>query len=815
MDDSILYRYEQAQALMQCQFQHSSPIVNNDVVLPRWVKNSHCFWYIRQTKSGKQYRLIDAETAENREAFDHKVLANALSMLVKQHVDDKNLPIRDVVLSLSPNKIRFTAFKKFWLFDLDEASCYETENYLQQEWSAYGNNPQFSPLNFLNQQQQYLTSPNGKQAVYVSNYNLWLRDNVTREEIALTHDGSADYFYGSGPYDNAVPAQWSPDSRSLLTALWDARNVERRNIIQYIPEDGRMLPMEASYKHMAQSGADCIETWKLVVVEINTGELQTPDYPEMPHFTLGERFTGLFRSNMAWWSADGRRVIFIDLSRGCKVARVVEWDTHTNVTRILLEECSQTYINLRHGVNDPPLILPLPESNELIWFSERSDWGHLYLYDLSTGELKNPVTEGQWLVRNILHYDSERRELLLHTASRDSSISPYYRDIAKVNIDTGEMSTLASGDYDYNVCQYLNFWTFAETTYSTIGYSIDELVHGLSPCGKYIVYTRSRVDCIPESVLIDRNGSEILIVEVADVSGLPDNWCWPEPVTLKSADETTNIYGVVFRPPGFSSDKRYPVVEYCSSGRQIDAMPQGSFDNGTYNGLVYYHGIALAALGFIAVVIEGRGTPLRNKAFRDHHFGDFYYAGDFDDRIAGMRQLAQRYSSMDLNRVGIVSTENMTNSVYALLKHSNFYKVAVLHCYYDPRFGYVRWNEAADGMLDNVTTSYPEDCVKTFGGKILLIQGMLSSLAGATFRLVDALQKANKTFDMLCLPEMSNSMTSYTIRREWDYLVEHLYGTEPPSDFHLETIEERVETSPEFYEPMMVETSKFFSEKCD
>jgi dipeptidyl aminopeptidase/acylaminoacyl peptidase len=168
-------------------------------------------------------------------------------------------------------------------------------------------------------------------------------------------------------------------------------------------------------------------------------------------------------------------------------------------------------------------------------------------------------------------------------------------------------------------------------------------VNGVSPCGQYLVTTRSRVDTVPVSVLIDRDGKEILALETADISGLPSDWHWPEPVKLKGADGETDIYGVVFRPPSFSPDNQYPVVEYSSSMRCFSGLAQGAFSLAPFLGITYFAPAALAALGFIVVIIEGRGTPFRNKIFQDHHFGDLRYTSDLDDRISGIRQLAKRY----------------------------------------------------------------------------------------------------------------------------------------------------------------------------
>ena len=295
---------------------------------------------------------------------------------------------------------------------------------------------------------------------------------------------------------------------------------------------------------------------------------------------------------------------------------------------------------------------------------------------------------------------------------------------------------------------------------------------------------------MPVSVLVDRDGREILTLETADVSGLPDDWQWPEAVKLKAADNETDIYGVVFRPPGFSPEKSYPVVDFISSMRHICCHPQGSFINTPYMGSLYIFAAALATLGFIVVTITGRGTPNRNKAFYTHHYGDHAFTSDFSDRIAGIRQLAERYPYMDLERVGISANENTChNAIYGPLLHSDFYKVTVIHCLPDPRWWESALSEAQEITMSETAplrTAYPEDCVEAFSGKLLLILGLgHGALQAPTMRLVEALKNSNKDFDMLCIPNMHHAVSSYTQRREWDYLVTHLQGGEPPEQYKL------------------------------
>jgi len=802
MLDNILNRYEQAQTLLQGWL--TTKVVKNDIVHPHWIEGSHCFWYIRTTENGNEFCLVDVDTDSNTLAFDHKALADSLALVTGQTVSVDKLPIKEVTITLSPTQICFRAFEKNWQFDVNTATCKETTSAQKLDaniTAAFGDVSRLAEV-FA----QTLASPNGKTEIFIQDHNIWIRNRTSGEESALTQTGtSEESFARSSAFDqdpNTIQALWSPDSKRVLTVQLDTKGITDRNVLHYTPRDGSLYP-QLLPKKMAYPGDEHIDTYRLVIIDVETGHLQAVDYSQLPYMMYTDWMLGFFTLGFGWWSTDSQRAYFIDTSRGSKNVRLVELDTDTGSTKIVFEEKSAAFVRLRHEFGDLPHFLPLPETNELIWFSERSGWAHLYLYDLNTGQLKHQITgdvssdnkepnSGQWLIRDLLHFNPATREILVQTAGRDPAISPYYRDICKINIDSCLLTPLVTGNFDHEVVNK-NGIRIPFLDHLDIDNDTGIGINGISPEGEYIVVTRARVDTIPVSFIIDRQGNELSTVETADISGLPEGWHWPEPVKLKAADDQTDIYGVVFRPLNFSPNDRYPILEYSAHMRTFSGLPRGSFSMAAFLGLGFYQPAALAALGFIVVVIEGRGMPLRNKAFQDHRFGELAGSSDLDDRIAGIRQLAKRYPYMDINRVGITSTEMPGNAIYGLLHPSDFYSVAVLHCFNDPRYNMSVWTEVEDGTADEAVinnNSYPENYLEHFSGKLFLIQGMLAPGMAGIFRLVDALQKSNITFDMLSLPNMANQMTGYTIRREWDYLVTHLQGVEPPEDFKLTTGED-------------------------
>lgn len=774
-------RYQRAQYLMQGI--GTNKIVFNDNLYPFWIGDSDCFWYMKTTKSGdgdlavfgSEYRLVDAQLATNQLAFSHKALATALAESVEQEVDSDNLPITNIEIQFdlqSPEKksiktVNFTAFKQRWVFDVETASCKKI-NANPDEWEI---------------------SPDGKYAVFVRDSNLWVRQLDSGKEHALTIDGQEDFAYGF-PGDGwgfvaepRVQARWSADSQHIFTVQHDSRKVESLPILHHIPKDGSIRPTVESLK-IAYPGDESIATLRLLSIDVKTGRLQDANYRQIP---VTRNSLGFFSSNLGWWGADNKRAYFIDVERDYKTVRLVELDTRTGEVRVLFKETTDTQINLMLNGDELPTFVPLPESNELLWFSERSGWAHLYLYDLETGKLKNTVTEGDWVVRHVVHIDKIRREAYIQTGGRIPDRDPYYRDLCRIHLDTGKLTPLVSTDQDIFAATYKEmdiYYNLAGFPHSLKG------TNGVSPTGNFCVLTKSRADESPASFLVNRQGEMILELEAADVSALPSNWQWPEPVKLVGADDSTDIYGLVFRPSDFSPEASYPILSFTPSvSPDFPIVPKGAFGRGINAGYDYYVAAALAELGFIVIMVDTRGSSFRSKAFKDVSYGWIESACNFDDLIASTQQLAKRYSYMDLNRVGILTCLGGPGGLQGLLQHPDFYKVGISHQLHDSRLMSASlWGEMYEGISGpDSDRQYPEEMVNNLRGKLLLIGGMLDPVTppAAIFRVVEALQKGNKDFDLLLLPNLEHDISGYVLRRMWDYLVRNLLGAEPPREFRL------------------------------
>ncbi len=755
----MLARYRRAEYLEQGS--NTKKVAFNTRVVPTWIKDTDSFWYKRENKTGHQYRIVDAAKHKSWAPFNRS-FARVLAEASGQEVDVDNLPLGDLDIDLTAHTATFTAFGKGWIYHAKQKKCREVK-----PWMAL-----------------WKISPDGRKAIFRRDNNLWLYDMASGKESPLTTDGDELNFYagsntvygwGHQNRGTTLEAVWSPDSKKVFTVLIDTRKVKRGPpLVEYVPADGSLRPRIQEFRpdisrdrRVAFAEDEHIECYQPLVIDVETGHIQKARHAPCPIFY--PHYSGFFSGFQGWWGSDSRRAWFIRLERGGKKAHLVEFDTATGNTRQLIEETSDTLVRLipSHS-HTKTLISYLPDTNELVWYSRRSGWAHLYLYDLDTGQLKNPVTRGNWMVRDVLHVDADRREIFIQTAGRVKGRNPYYRDICRVNLDTGKLTPIVSTDDEYVV---------GSPSSRASG-------TGVSPSANYVVVSRSRVDSVPVSLLLDRNGNELMILETADVSGLPAGWKWPEPVMLKAADGKTDIYGVVYRPTDFDPEKSYPVID-CTF---YFASPIGGIGNTLDGYWTYLSAAAYAELGFIAVIILGRGNDnLRDETFNNYQDQKFPQNHMFvtyhkEDCVAGIQQLAQRYPYMDISRVGVTDFNTLACALCGLLIYPDFYKVGVT------RNALANWRMiGALGMDENEPYPELEDYAGNLKGKLLMVHGMRDAMVpvGSTLRMAAALQKARKSYDMLLLPTEGHMLSAYAVRRTWDYLVEHLLGVEPPEDFDL------------------------------
>jgi dipeptidyl aminopeptidase/acylaminoacyl peptidase len=475
------------------------------------------------------------------------------------------------------------------------------------------------------------------------------------------------------------------------------------------------------------------------------------------HVACGDRQCDLL------WYPDGSALAFVSSSRDHKQAWVRVADATTGAVRTLFEERSETQVGDASAEENWRV---LPASNELIWWSQRDNWVHLYLYDLATGRLKNRITTGDGNVVEIVHVDQRARTVYFTGQGQEPGRDPYFRHLYRVGLDGGNRTLLTPENADHAVT--------------------------LSPGARWLIDTYSTPTTPPVTVLRDLNGRVRMTLERADASRLAAaGWHPPAPVTLKGRDGVTDIYGLMFTPSRLVSTAKYPIIDHIYPGPQSGSVGTRSFTPARSDHQ------ALAELGFVVVAIDGMGTPGRSKAFHDTYYGRM---GDntLPDQVAGIRQLAERYPWIDLDRVGIWGhSGGGFAAAGAMFRYPDFFKVGISESgNHDNRNYEDDWGERYQGLLvrDGNGDNYGDDANQTHAGrlegKLLLAHGGMDDNVPPynTWLVVDELIKANKDFDLLILPNAAHGYgpaTFYMMRRRWDYFVRHLMGTEPPREYQI------------------------------
>lgn len=743
--------------------------IRNGPVYPHWMADSRALWYERRSARGREVRIVDAATGQGRIAFTLKSVAAALGRALGTEVDPELAILGNLEVEADRSRATFDAYGKSWSHDFVSGVLAETTQTRDRNW---------------------VISPDGRLAAIVREHNLWVREMETGGERALTADGTEFHAYADAPAPARVlrarlgaraEAVWSPDSRRILTLQVDDRDVAELPVMSFAPPDGLRPRVSANRTSLP---GDCkITEFRMICLEVETGRQIEARYPRLAAVRMNDT---PFSGGRTWWSDDSRTAYFVDIERGERAVHVVAFDVETGETRVMFSERADSYVDLGVSVYASALIFPLPRTRELLWYSERSGRGHLYLYDIETGALKRAVTSGAWQVRNVLGVDPLRREVFLTAAGIAPDEDPYTCKPVLANLDGGEERVVSSERGEHLI------WRPGDGALASISLTGGDplRVSGLSPDGEYFVETVGTVTGLPKTVLRRRGGAEVSVLERAE-GPLPDWWSWPEPVKLIAADNETDIFGLLFTPRGYDPAETYPVIDYIYGGPQVAATPKMAFGEGGARGAAFIEAATLAALGAFALVLDGRGTAERERGFREASHGVIHTASNIEDHIAGIRQLAERHPAMDLERVGITGfSAGGYASALAALRFGHFFKVAVAGGgNYDQALFWHCWGERYQGPYD--PDLYAAQAARTYAkgltGRLLLIHGLMDSGChpAGLFQLVQALIEAEKDVDLVLLPRAAHELTGYGERRRLDYFVTHLFGSTPPAPVRL------------------------------
>ena len=616
-------------------------------------------------------------------------------------------------------------------------------------------------------------SPDGNLAAYINDFNLWIRNTKTDVRTQLTFDGIKDYGYATnnaGWIQSKGPVlKWSPKSDKIATFRQDAREVGE----MYLTTTNVGHPKLQAWKYALPGDKKIFEIERLIIDVKSKKIIKLKMKNDFQRSTTTDHIAGRGGELLdTQWSEDSSKLAFISSSRDHKEAHLQIADSKTGNVRSVFKENVKTYYESGVRAENWRVLF---DSDEFIWYSEKNDWGHIYLYDLNTKKLKNRITSGNWLVRKVMHVDYDKREIIFTAGGKEKG-NPYHVYLYKVNFNGDNLICL---------------------TPETGSHSINP-----SPNWGYFVTTYSTTKIAPKSILKDREGKTLLQLSSSNSDDLKSNG-WQEPLefNVKARDDKTDLYGLMYIPSFYDKNDKYPVLNYIYPGPQSGSV-------GNYSFMIARRDFqALAELGFIVVALDAMGTPGRSKSFHDAYYGNMGDNG-LPDNIKAIEQLSRKYSGMDLSRVGIWGhSGGGFASTAALLRYSDFYDVAVSSSgNHDNRNYEADWGEKWHGLLeplniDSKDNSSEYDVKKTnydiqanqlfvenLKGKLLIAHGMLDDNVppSNTMLVVDELIKANKDFDLILFPNKRHGygdMSNYMMRRKWDYFVKHLKGLEPPKGF--------------------------------
>lgn len=762
---------------------------------PHWLKKSDRFWYMYETSEGKKWYIVDALKGEKKLLFDQAALAAKLTKITDDPMDAQHLNIDSMRFIKDENWVHFEVKSSIDVEKKDSTAKKGTPPVKEKKIFFFEYNVVTGELVELTGFKKPFRkpswaniSPDGNTILFGKDQNLWFMDKANYEkalkneedstivQTQITKNGIENFGYHSDGFGESnadkeknknkrksVFVQWSPDSKYFVMNRVDNRRVKDLWVINSIADP---RPTLETYKYWMPGEKESpiehlllFETASKTSREISSGLYKDQDLNIWSAPAKMNTRDDEFRPSI--WLGTNDKFYLSRTSRDLKKIDIAYVDVKSATVKTLWEEKMNTYVEIRRlGL--------VNEGKELIQWSEDDGWGHFYLYD-ENGKLKNQITSGPWHCEEILGIDDKARVLYFSANGKESGEDPYLLHAYRVNFDGSGLKLLNPGEFDHNS-------------------SMDDNK-------KYLVNNYSRVNTIPKSVLMAADGRKIMDLETADFTSLlATGYKFPQPFKAKADDGITDIYGVMYKPFDFDSTKKYPIMEYVYPGPQTEAVNK-SFSKGMDRT------DRLAQLGMIVITLGNRGGhPSRSKWYHNYGYGNLRDYG-LADKKAVAEQLADKYSFIDINRVGIHGhSGGGFMSTAALLVYPDFFKVAVSSAGNHDNSIYNRWwSEKHHGVKEIISekgdTSFQynidknPDLAKNLKGRLLLSHGEIDNNVhpANTMRVANALIKANKRFDMIILPTQRHGfgdMTEYFFWKMSDYFARYLIGdpTERPVD---------------------------------
>ena len=777
-----LPEYLQAEKFTQSKL---NTMLFSTTVDPHWFQQGNSFWYTYKTSEGTSWYVVNPTARTKNLLFDREEMAAQLTEIVGDPFEARQLPIKNLKAKEDGRTFTFEVVSSRDAKPKKDDKKAKKGGKPKKEVVYFSYDYPTKKLTHLKDKEEEpkrlawgSVSPDKKTVVYAKDLNLYKMSyedylkakkdekDSTIVEIQLTTDGMEDFGYGiprnvlntdtlCNGKRRGVYGLWSPDSRHFVMNVSDNRAVKPLWVINVMAQP---RPTLETYKYQmpGEKEAPVVHTY-LFDMQTNTRkEIKTAAWKDQTVSLQSKPMMQKQRDmdeRHAVWAGDNNRFFLTRSSRDLYRIDVCSYTIGEDSIVPVIKERMNTYQETR------PL-KTLNGGKELIQWSERDGWAHLYLYD-DRGNLKNRITKGAWHVEDVLKVDEKARVIYFTANGKNKGENPYYEHLYRVNLDGSGLKQITKGDF------------FHQT-------EVDD-------DARFVVDNYSRVNTIPTAVVLDNQGNKVMDLEESDFSQLFANgYKFPELFTVKAADGVTDLYGVMYKPFNFDSTKVYPIVDYVYPGPQVEA--------------VYYpftrmspRTDRLAQAGFIVISVGQRGGhPSRSKWYHNWGYGNMRDYPLADHKYA-IEQLANRHSFIDIDRVGIHGhSGGGFMSTAAMCQYPDFFKVAVSCAGNHDNNIYNRWwSETHHGVKETVSEKGDTTFVykiatnpqiaKNLKGHLLLIHGDIDNNVhpGNTMRVVDALIRAGKRFDMLMLPQQRHGfgdMNEYFYWRLVDYFSEHLKG---------------------------------------
>ena len=750
---------------------------------PHWFQQGNNFWYEYKTSEGTFWYVVNPTARTQNLLFDREEMASQLTEIVQDPFEARQLPIRK--LKAKEDGRTFTFEVQSTRDAKPKKGEKKGKGKSKKEIFYFSYDYPTRKLTHLKDKEEDpkrlmwgSISPDKKTVVYAKDLNLYKMSyedylkakknekDSTIVEIQLTTDGMEDFGYGiprnvlntdtiCNGKRRGVYGAWSPDSRHFVMTVSDNRAVKPLWVINVMAQP---RPTLETYKYQmpGEKEAPIVHTYLFDMQNNTRKEIKTAAYKDQTisiQYKPMEQKQRDMEERVIVWQGDNNRFFLNRSSRDLYRIDVCSYTIGEDSIVPVIKECMNTYQETRS-------LKTLNGGKELVHWSERDGWAHLYLYD-DKGNLKNRITKGSWHVEDILKVDEKARVIYFTANGRNKGENPYYEHLYRINADGTGLKQITKGDF------------FHQT-------EVDD-------DARFVVDNYSRVNTIPTAVLLDNQGNKVMDLQESDFSQLFANgYKFPELFTVKAADGVTDLYGVMYKPFNFDSTKVYPIVDYVYPGPQVEA--------------VYYpftrmspRTDRLAQAGFIVISVGQRGGhPSRSKWYHNWGYGNMRDYPLADHKYA-IEQLANRHSFIDIDKVGIHGhSGGGFMSTAAMCQYPDFFKAAVSCAGNHDNTIYNRWwSETHHGVKEQISEKGDTTFVykiatnpqiaKNLKGHLLLIHGDIDNNVhpGNTMRVVDALIRAGKRFDMLMLPQQRHGfgdMNEYFYWRLVDYFSEHLKG---------------------------------------